>query len=228
MSSSPFPNVYTHRKVADTASKGCNICYKPTTSVLITLEKQDFFYVCAIHLKDKNFATPIIDHAAIEARLKAEAEAKKKKELDEEVERVKKEYAEKQKAKAEKDDKGKDKDQKEQDKDKAQPDSKKEETPKPEDKAKEASPTAATAVSSADEEPRVFALARSVPYRLRTYLNALLTRFFWSFVEAFTTSALIRNARLRWPSETVNEFRIHHSFLRFPRACHDSYLDLRP
>ncbi|ELQ33097.1 hypothetical protein OOU_Y34scaffold01003g16 [Pyricularia oryzae Y34] len=159
MSSSPFPNVYTHRKVADTASKGCNICYKPTTSVLITPEKQDFFYVCAIHLKDKNFATPIIDHAAIEARLKAEAEAKKKKELDEEVERVKKEYAEKQKAKAEKDDKGKDKDQKEQDKDKAQPDSKKEETPKPEDKAKEASPTAATAVSSADEEPRVFALA---------------------------------------------------------------------
>ncbi|TLS21498.1 uncharacterized protein PpBr36_10123 [Pyricularia pennisetigena] len=163
MSSAPFPNVYTHRKVADTSSKGCNICYKPTTSVLITPEKQDFFYVCAIHLKDRNFATPIVDHAAIEARLKAEAEAKKKKELDEEVERIKKEYAEKQKEKAQKEDKdkGKEKDQKEEEKDKAQPDSKKEETPKPEAKAKDASPTAATVVSATDEEPRVFALARS-------------------------------------------------------------------
>ncbi|KAI6357967.1 hypothetical protein MCOR25_007481 [Pyricularia grisea] len=161
MSSAPFPNIYTHRKVADTSSKGCNICYKPTTSVLITPEKQDFFYVCAIHLKDKNFATPIIDHAAIEGRLKAEAEAKKKKELDEEVERVKKEYAEKQKAKAEKEGKDKNKEEKDQEKDKAQPDSKNEETTKPEDKTKDASPGAATVVSAADEEPRVFALARS-------------------------------------------------------------------
>jgi len=31
-----FPNVYTHRKVADAASKGCDVCYRPTTSVLLS------------------------------------------------------------------------------------------------------------------------------------------------------------------------------------------------
>lgn len=89
-----FPNIWHHRKVAETAAKGCDICYKPSTSVLITPEKQDFFYVCAIHLKDTKFATPVIDEEAIAAR--------KKKEMDEELERVKKEYEEKQKKKKDK------------------------------------------------------------------------------------------------------------------------------
>lgn len=62
---------------------------------------QDWFYVCAGHLKDTGFCTPKIDHAAIEAR--------KKKELEEEIERVKKEYEEKQKKKKEKDKNDKDK-----------------------------------------------------------------------------------------------------------------------
>jgi hypothetical protein len=35
-----FPNVYTHRKVADAASKACEICYKPSTSVLVTPENK--------------------------------------------------------------------------------------------------------------------------------------------------------------------------------------------
>jgi hypothetical protein len=35
-----FPNVYTHRKVADTASKTCEICFKPSTSVLVTPENK--------------------------------------------------------------------------------------------------------------------------------------------------------------------------------------------
>jgi len=35
-----FENVYMHRKVADTAAKGCDICYKLSTSVLITPDKQ--------------------------------------------------------------------------------------------------------------------------------------------------------------------------------------------
>lgn len=35
-----FPNIYTHRKVADTASKACDICYKPSTSVLVTPENK--------------------------------------------------------------------------------------------------------------------------------------------------------------------------------------------
>jgi hypothetical protein len=79
---------------------------------------QDFFYVCPTHLKDRNFCTPIIDHAAIEA--------KRKKELEEEIERVKKDYEEKQKKKKEKE-KEKDKekeDSKDKDKDKDKKDDK--------------------------------------------------------------------------------------------------------
>jgi hypothetical protein len=55
---------------------------------------QDWFYVCPAHLKDTGFCTPKIDQAAIEAR--------KKRELEEEIERVKKEYEEKQKKKKDK------------------------------------------------------------------------------------------------------------------------------
>lgn len=50
--------------------------------------------MCPSHLKDPKFCTPIIDKAAVEA--------KKKKEMEEELARVKKEYEEKQKRKKEK------------------------------------------------------------------------------------------------------------------------------
>ncbi|EHK99155.1 putative UPF0589 protein C32H8.01c [Glarea lozoyensis 74030] len=110
-----FQNVYTHRKVADTASKPCEICYKPTASVLVASENKDFFYVCPGHIKDRKFCTPIIDEAAVAA--------KKKKEMEAEVEKVKKEFEERQKKKKEKEkekDKEKDKDKEsEEKKDKA-------------------------------------------------------------------------------------------------------------
>lgn len=35
-----FPNIYTHRKVAETAAKACEICYKLSASVLVTPDKQ--------------------------------------------------------------------------------------------------------------------------------------------------------------------------------------------
>jgi hypothetical protein len=107
-----FQNIYTHRKVAETSSKACEICYKPSSSVLVAPENkvtgvlfkfptrqaltfmQDFFYVCPAHLKDKGFCSPIIDEAALAA--------KKKREMEEEVARVKKEFEEKQKKKKEK------------------------------------------------------------------------------------------------------------------------------
>lgn len=31
-----FPNLYTHRKVAEAKAKSCDICYKLSSSVLIT------------------------------------------------------------------------------------------------------------------------------------------------------------------------------------------------
>lgn len=56
--------------------------------------------MCPSHLKDHRFATPIVDEAAIAAK-------KKKKEMDEELERVKKEYEEKQRKKKEKEEQSK-------------------------------------------------------------------------------------------------------------------------
>ncbi|KAB5528023.1 VPS4-associated protein 1 [Coniochaeta sp. 2T2.1] len=139
-----FPNNYIHRKVAEISQKSCEICFKLSTSVLITPDNKDFFYVCPSHLKDTGFCTPVVDQAALEA--------KKKKELEAEVERVKKEYEEKQRKKKEKkkdaeksDDKGKDKESK-----------------KDEDKKdKKATPEASKAKSpEPEEEPRVFELKR--------------------------------------------------------------------
>ncbi|KAH8730127.1 VPS4-associated protein 1 [Phaeosphaeriaceae sp. PMI808] len=89
-------NIWHLRRVADNASKACWICYKPTTSVLITPNNKDFFYICAGHLVDRGFCQPDADEAAaVEAK-------KKKEELDAEVEKVKKEYEEKQRLKREK------------------------------------------------------------------------------------------------------------------------------
>ncbi|KAK4663834.1 uncharacterized protein QC763_502390 [Podospora pseudopauciseta] len=136
-----FSNEYTHRKVAETSAKSCEICYKPSSSVLITSDNKDWFYVCPSHLKDTGFCTPKIDHAAIEAR--------KKKELEDEIERVKKEYEEKQKKKKEKAEKKDDKDEKD-------------DTKKTDDKDKDkaaATKKEETSVSPAEEEePRVFEL----------------------------------------------------------------------
>ncbi|KAJ4127667.1 hypothetical protein NW765_016148 [Fusarium oxysporum] len=129
-----FPNIYTLRKVAETAAKACDICYKSSTSVLITPDQKDFFFVCPVHLKDRYFCTPKIDEEA--------AKRKREKELEEEKERVKKEYEEKQKKKKEKEEKKekeKDKDKKEKDgdkeKDKEDKDEKKDEDKDKEDKS---------------------------------------------------------------------------------------------
>ncbi|KAG9242609.1 VPS4-associated protein 1 [Calycina marina] len=134
-----FPNVYTHRKVSETSSKACEICYKPSTSVLVTPENKDFFYVCAGHLKDRVFCTPIIDEAAVAA--------KKKKAMEAEVERVKLEFEEKQKKQKEKEkEKGKDKEKNEKD-------------AKAEDKKKLEEVEAEAIV--VEDEPRVFVLKKA-------------------------------------------------------------------
>ncbi|CAF9908856.1 MAG: hypothetical protein GOMPHAMPRED_006338 [Gomphillus americanus] len=93
-------NIYHLRTVADPSAKSCLVCFKPSTAVLITPDNKDFFYICRGHLKDRAFASPIVDEV--------EAAAKKRQaELEREIERVKVEYAEKVKMKNEKK-KGKD------------------------------------------------------------------------------------------------------------------------
>ncbi|KAJ5673882.1 hypothetical protein N7462_009321 [Penicillium macrosclerotiorum] len=104
-------NVYHLRRVADTSAKACLICYKPSTSVLITPDNKDFFYVCPAHLQDRNFCSPIIDAEGDAARLKEQKMA-------EEIEKVKKEYEEKQKRRKEKKESSKDEQDKEKEKDK--------------------------------------------------------------------------------------------------------------
>lgn len=59
MSVPPFPNEYQLRLVANSDSKACLVCYKPTTCVLLAGNKADFFYVCEAHLKDELFSTPV-------------------------------------------------------------------------------------------------------------------------------------------------------------------------
>ena len=56
---SAFPNHYHARLVAEKDSKACTLCFKPTTTVLISQNKVDFFYVCPLHLKDEHFSTAI-------------------------------------------------------------------------------------------------------------------------------------------------------------------------
>lgn len=117
------------------------------------LTSQDFFFVCPGHLKDKGFCTPIIDEAAIAAKKKAEMEA--------EVERVKKEFEEKQKKKKEREkEKGKDADEKSIKKEKSVdvwhfPQLSRTDLTYMQQKDESISPTS-------EEEPRVFALNRSV------------------------------------------------------------------
>ncbi|KAH7085082.1 VPS4-associated protein 1 [Paraphoma chrysanthemicola] len=153
-------NTWHLRRVADNASKACWICYKPTTNVLITPNKKDFFYICAGHLVDRTFCQPDADEAAA-------VEAKKKKdELDAEIEKVKKEFEEKQRLKREKR-KGKEKE-----KDKAkekEAQSKDEEEDKLDEKAKDdkiKELSKSKDQSQTDLGPRIFHLNKSF-YQMR-------------------------------------------------------------
>jgi len=87
-----FPNIWHHRRVADASAKPCDVCYKPSSSVLLNPHNKDFFYICPIHLKDGSFCTPIVD---------AEIEAARKREevIAREIEKVKNEYEQKQRKK---------------------------------------------------------------------------------------------------------------------------------
>ncbi|RYO63972.1 hypothetical protein AA0116_g3262 [Alternaria tenuissima] len=76
-------NLWHLRRVADNAAKACWICYKPSTSVLITPSNKDFFYICPGHLSDKGFCQPEADEA------KRIADQKKQDELDREIEAIK-------------------------------------------------------------------------------------------------------------------------------------------
>lgn len=97
-----FSRVYLKQTTA--TAKQCFICYRPTTTVLATINAVDFLYTCDGHLKDRGFASKI--------DLPSGSGEEKPKVNEEEIRRVKEEWEEKQrlKEKAKDEDKDKDKD----------------------------------------------------------------------------------------------------------------------
>ncbi|KAL1968817.1 hypothetical protein VTN77DRAFT_1178 [Rasamsonia byssochlamydoides] len=156
-----LPNVWHHRRVADNAAKACYVCYKPSTSVLITPDNKDFFYICPIHLKDRGFCSPVVDTEQEAARKREEAMAR-------EIEKVKQEYEEKQKRKKEKEkEKGKDKTNEENDADKDSKQAGKDDDEKEKnDKIDAIKKAAAAGESKTDDSPRIFALHKNF-YQMR-------------------------------------------------------------
>jgi len=80
-------NLYHRRLVAESGAKACWICYKPSSTVLITPEQDDWFHICPGHLIDSKFA--------IAKDAEDLAEKRRKEALDKEIELVKKEFDEK-------------------------------------------------------------------------------------------------------------------------------------
>ncbi|KIM45893.1 hypothetical protein M413DRAFT_440945 [Hebeloma cylindrosporum] len=71
-------------------AKACYVCYKPTTTVLATVNTVDFLYTCLGHLSDSGFATIVQEAPKSSAAVSAE-----------EIAKVKAEWQEKQKKKQE-------------------------------------------------------------------------------------------------------------------------------
>lgn len=75
----PFPNEYLKRQVSESDAKACSVCYKPASTVLLSSNQGDFFYICPSHLKDASFCTPIHPDAyneLLEKRKDIEKQAK--------------------------------------------------------------------------------------------------------------------------------------------------------
>ncbi|KAM5435748.1 hypothetical protein MferCBS31731_006197 [Microsporum ferrugineum] len=148
------------RRVADTSAKSCLICYKPSTSVLVTPDNKDFFYICPIHLKDKSFCSPLIDEEEVAAK-------KKKEEMDREIEKVKKEYEEKQRRKKEKEkEKEKDGDKKEEKKKETDDKENNKDEKEKDEKIKYIQKAADSGNASTDDMPRIYALHKNF-YQMR-------------------------------------------------------------
>lgn len=55
----PFPNEYQRRQVGESDAKACTVCYKPASTVLLSANQGDFFYICPSHLKDTSYCIAI-------------------------------------------------------------------------------------------------------------------------------------------------------------------------
>ncbi|KAI0796512.1 VPS4-associated protein 1 [Abortiporus biennis] len=134
-----FTNLYYKRAVG--TAKACYVCYKPTTTVLATLNTVDFIYVCNSHLSDPGFATQVGEsHDGVGA-----GGAKKLGLSPEEIAKVKEEWEERQKKKQEREKEKKKKDNE---------DNKDEGDAKQEKDADKKSPTSKSPASSSTPSPQ--------------------------------------------------------------------------
>ncbi|KAG6907839.1 hypothetical protein DXG01_007221 [Tephrocybe rancida] len=104
-----FNNIYYKRTTA--TAKACYVCYKPTTTVLATINTTDFLYTCPGHLSDHGFASTLGGEDGADGARKVVLS-------DEEIAKVKEEWEEKQKRKKEKEKEDKEKKEKDGEKDK--------------------------------------------------------------------------------------------------------------
>lgn len=189
-------NIWHLRKVADTSAKACMICFKPSSSVLITPDNKDFFYICPAHLKDPNFCAPTESEAA------SIAERKRKEDLNREIEKIKQEYDAKlrkkeEKRKAKKADKAKDDANKDKDKESDAADEKEKD-----DKIKALTANqGATASAQVEDGPRIFALKKCVssnpPSALPTTQLTYCRHFYQLRVEKVRNAEIARRNRDR-------------------------------
>jgi len=164
----PFQNLYHKRIVAEvrpeeSSAKPCYICYRQTSTVLITPDQADFFYTCPGHLKDRGFAVPVGPSAEElekeRARKVVEAEVEEKKRRWREKEE--KEKAKKEKEKTEKKDDEKEAEKKKEDEKDGE--RKKDEEEKKDDKKDEKKDeTVVNGTGGAGGEPRVFTLQKKI------------------------------------------------------------------
>lgn len=113
-----FTNLY-YKRTAGTP-RACYVCYKPTTTVLATVNTVDFIYVCDGHLTDPGFAAKVgesgdgVGAGAKKMGLSPEEIAKVK--ADWEERQARKKEKEKEKSKDKEQEKEKEKNKKESDK----------------------------------------------------------------------------------------------------------------
>ena len=86
-------NIYHRRLVAQSSAKACWICYKPSSTVLITPANDDWFHICPGHLTDRKFAIPQDEEDQVKKKRDAE--------IEKEIEAVKKEFEERMRKKLE-------------------------------------------------------------------------------------------------------------------------------
>jgi len=150
-----FTNLYYKRTTG--TPKACYICYKPTTTVLATINTTDFIYTCDTHLTDPGFANPVGESSD-------GAEGVRKEGLSsEEIAKVKQEWEDQQKRKKEKE--AAKKKEKDDDKEKAKADKDKGEGGEGKDSDKTASkvpPTSSTSPPPPTPTHQRFMLHRDI------------------------------------------------------------------